>query len=351
MGSVQDQQVTEPVGAYNGDAMEVLLVAARRVGAPGRLLAAVRQQERRCSTPTPPASGTCPTPEATSEFFEMYGYFVRELHRVTMPGRVNAVHCMDVPAGNSGGDALIDFPGDVVRLHQRQRVRLPRPPRHLEGTAGRPQPDDGQGPHPQDHHRGLHAGGYRGRGLPADLPQAGRQPGAGDSPERLRRVLRRRASLRPKCSGTGDGRAVSSRTATRSGCGGSTPALVWDDIRGNLGQFDDSGHMAVLPYREARDEEDERHVHALQLDVIRRAVDMRTNPGETVVSPFAGVGSEIFAAVQLGRKAIGAELKPSYYRQMLKNLRALESWSPSQGELALDLQETQAPDSEVLATG
>jgi DNA modification methylase len=110
---------------------------------------------------------------------------------------------------------------------------------------------------------------------------------------------------------------------------------VWDDIRGNLGQWDRRDHMAVLPHRQARDEEDEKHVHPLQLDVPRRLVDMRTNPGETVLSPFAGVGSEVYAAVELGRRGIGAELKPSYYRQAVKNLAALESAGPQQAELDL----------------
>ena len=81
--------------------------------------------------------------------------------------------------------------------------------------------------------------------------------------------------------------------------------------------------MAVLPYREARDEEDEKHVHPLQLDVIRRCRGLRSNPGETVLTPFMGVGSEVYAAVELGRRGIGAELKPSYYRQAVKNLASI----------------------------
>jgi DNA modification methylase len=107
---------------------------------------------------------------------------------------------------------------------------------------------------------------------------------------------------------------------------------VWDDIRGNLGQFDERSHMAVLPYREARDEEDEKHVHPLQLDVIRRAVDLRTNPGETVLTPFMGVGSEVYAAVELGRLGLGIELKPAYYRQAVKNLH--EITEPAAGDQA-----------------
>ena len=113
---------------------------------------------------------------------------------------------------------------------------------------------------------------------------------------------------------------------------------VWDDIRGNLGQWDDRKHMAVLPYREARDEEDEKHVHPLQLDVSRRFVDMRTNPGETVYTPFGGVGSEAYAAVELGRRGVASELKPSYYRQAVKNLATLEDGAqPEQAVMEFEM--------------
>jgi len=76
----------------------------------------------------------------------------------------------------------------------------------------------------------------------------------------------------------------------------------------------------VLPYQAARDENDERHVHPLQLDVIARAVELRSNPGEVVFTPFMGVGSEVYQAVAMGRKGIGAELKKTYYNQAVKNV-------------------------------
>jgi DNA modification methylase len=79
----------------------------------------------------------------------------------------------------------------------------------------------------------------------------------------------------------------------------------------------------VLPYREARDSEDEKHVHPLQLDVIERACTLWTNPGEVVVTPFMGVGSEVYGAVSMGRRGIGCELKSSYYRQAVKNLQSI----------------------------
>jgi hypothetical protein len=87
---------------------------------------------------------------------------------------------------------------------------------------------------------------------------------------------------------------------------------MWDDIR----------MQRVLPYREARDSEDEKHVHPLQLDVIDRCVQLFSNPGETCFTPFMGVGSEVYSPVMLDRRGMGAELKPSYYRQAVKNVTA-----------------------------
>jgi DNA modification methylase len=87
-------------------------------------------------------------------------------------------------------------------------------------------------------------------------------------------------------------------------------SAFWDDVR--IGR--------VLPYKPARDKEDEKHMHPLQLDVIERCVVLWSNPGEVVLTPFLGVGSEAYGAVINGRKAIGVELKPSYFRQAVKNL-------------------------------
>jgi len=89
-------------------------------------------------------------------------------------------------------------------------------------------------------------------------------------------------------------------------------SAFWDDIRLDR----------VLPFKPARDAEDEKHVHPLQLDVIDRTIALWSNPGENVLTPFMGVGSEVFGAVMAGRKGIGVELKPSYYRQAIKNLNS-----------------------------
>jgi DNA modification methylase len=95
---------------------------------------------------------------------------------------------------------------------------------------------------------------------------------------------------------------------------------VWDDIR-----IDE-----VLQYKESKDEDDEKHVHPLQLDVIHRAVELWSNPGEIVLTPFMGVGSEVYGAVNLKRRAIGIELKDSYYKQAIKNLSNMPSETKSQ---------------------
>jgi DNA modification methylase len=87
-------------------------------------------------------------------------------------------------------------------------------------------------------------------------------------------------------------------------------SAFWDDVRLDR----------VLPFREARDEEDEKHVHPLQLDVIDRVLVLWSNPGERVLTPFMGVGSEVYGAVRAGRFGVGVELKPSYYRQAIRNL-------------------------------
>ena len=92
----------------------------------------------------------------------------------------------------------------------------------------------------------------------------------------------------------------------------------------------------MLPFKEARDEEDERHVHPLQLDVIDRCLTLWSNPGETVLTPFMGVGSEAYGAVCAGRKAIGVELKPSYFRQAVKNLESAKVGKRDEEQQAIE---------------
>jgi DNA modification methylase len=104
----------------------------------------------------------------------------------------------------------------------------------------------------------------------------------------------------------------------------SFPVKLWQNFADP--HWDDINPSDTMQYRSAREHNDERHICPLQLEVIRRAVKLWTNPGDTVWSPFAGIGSEGFVALEMGRKFIGSELKRSYYTQACRNLdRALSA--------------------------
>lgn len=251
------------------------------------------------------------------DYQEHYAFFVREIFRITMPGRMTAVHCTDIPSGNTGGDYLIDFPGDIIRLHETEGWRYmarysvwkePLAVRNrtmAKNLAHRGIVEDssqcsvasadyllvfrraGKNPVPIEHPTGLHS--YAGsRKMPAELLQYKGYKGNQIYNRYSHWIWRQYASA------------------------------FWDDIR----------LLNVLPFKESRDEEDEKHVHPLQLDVIERVLQLWSNPGETVLTPFMGVGSEVYQAVRSGRRGIGIELKPSYYRQAVKNLEAAENEAP-----------------------
>ena len=243
------------------------------------------------------------------EFFEHYGYCIDEIARITMPGRISAVHCMDIPLSNSGCDAMFDLPGRIIREHESRgfvyggrRVIWKEPlmvrnRTMMKSLHHKTLCEDstrcsianadyllmfrrkGENPVPVTHDVGLmHYSGER--GIPADLLTYRGMDGDQKKNQFSQWIWRQYASS------------------------------VWDDIR-----IDN-----VLPYRSAKDGEDEKHVHPLQLDVIDRAVVMWSNPGETVLTPFMGVGSEVYGAVKAGRRGVGVELKESYFRQAVLNM-------------------------------
>jgi hypothetical protein len=222
------------------------------------------------------------------------------------------VHCADVPTGNTGCDHMFDLPGEIIRLHESIGFRYaaryciwkePLAVRNrtlAKNLAHKTIVEDstecsnagadylllfrrkGENAVPVAHPTGLHS--YAGeREIPAELAPFKGWKGKQTENRFSHWIWRQYASS------------------------------FWDDIRLDR----------VLPYREARDSEDEKHVHPLQLDVIERACTLWTNPGEVVVTPFMGVGSEVYGAVSMGRRGIGCELKSSYYRQAVKNLQSL----------------------------
>lgn len=272
--------------------------------------------------------------DSYDKFFEHYGYMVAEIARLTPPGRLTLVHCMDVPTGNTGkDDELTDFPGDIIRLHRKHdfgyvaRYHVWKEPlavrnrTMVKALAHKTIVDDssrctvasadyllafrkrGENPIPITHPHGLLE--YAGeRQIPSELLKYKNWQGNQIENRYSHWIWRQYASA------------------------------FWDDVR--------MDH--VLPYREARDSEDEKHVHPLQLDVIDRALVLWSNPSETVLTPFMGVGSEVYCSVRAGRKSIGIELKPSYYRQAVKNLEMLDQEQLNQASFLDDVDQTSESD-------
>lgn len=302
--AVTSQIITDIYALYNGDCCEVL--------------PELKEGSVHLSVYSPPFAGLYRYSSSDrdlsnsrnyEEFFQHYAFIVKEIYRLTMPGRMTAVHCMDVPSSNTGNDWLSDFPGDIIRMHEKIGFRYvaryhvwkePLAVRNRTMTkalAHKQIVDDssrctvasadyllvfrrkGDNPVPIAHPHGLTE--YAGeRVMPAELLQYKNWTGKQTENRYSHWIWRQYASA------------------------------FWDDVRVDR----------VLPYRAARDAEDEKHVHPLQLDVIDRCITLWSNPGETVLTPFLGVGSEIYGAIQAGRRGIGIELKPSYYRQAVKNL-------------------------------
>lgn len=312
--AVSDQVLTDTYALYNGDCCEVLpTLPDRSVG---------------LSVYSPPFCGLFnysshdqdmsnnPTYDG---FLEHYAFLVEQIARVTQPGRMTAVHCMDIPnPGQRSG--YYDFPGRVIALHERFgfhffgrafiwkepltvaiRTRL----RHLthkqlvkdsaESTIAAGDQflffkREGENAEPVTHETGFdrYAGG---REVPPELWKfKGEKEQAKNKLSHW--IWRQYASC------------------------------FWDDIR--LGR--------VLPYRAAKEPDDEKHVHPLQLDAIERVVTLWSNPGNVVLTPFMGVGSEVYGALINGRRGIGVELKASYFKQAVRNVSVAKFGEAEQGE-------------------
>jgi len=221
-----------------------------------------------------------------AEFFEQHAFMVRELYRVTKPGRLFSAHCMLLPTSKArdGVIGLTDFRGQLIRQFQDEGFVF-----HSEVVIWKDPVTAMQRTKALGLlHKQIKKDSCMSRqGIP-DYLVTMRKPG--DNPEPV--------------THTDEDFPVSLWQRYAS--------PVWMDI-------DPSD---TLQFRSAREDDDERHICPLQLEVIRRALKMWSNPGDVVLSPFAGIGSEGYVALQEGRKFVGAELKASYYKQAVANLQA-----------------------------
>jgi len=319
--AVIDQEVNDRYAIYNGDCVEVMKgLPADRVhlsvySPPFGGLYCYSSSERDLSNSTNYA-----------QFFKHYDFVVREVERVTMPGRMTAVHCADVPSGNSGGDHMVDFSGDIIRLHQAAgfsyvaRYAIWKEPL---GVRNRTMRKDLA-------HKSIVDDSSRCSCAAADylliFRKRGTNPAPIVHPVGLTEYYGERkppAELLPLRGYKGN--QIQNRYS--HWVWRNYASAFWDDVR----------ISRVLPFEKAKDEDDEKHVHPLQLDVIDRCLVLWSNPGETVLTPFMGVGSEVHESVALGRKGLGIELKPSYYKQSVKNLNAVGMAKTDQVELTLEM--------------
>lgn len=316
--AVKEQEITDNYAIYHGDSCEVL---------PN-----LKDGSVDLSIYSPPFCGLfnySSSPRDLSncrtydEFFEHYRFIVEEIHRLTKPGRFTAVHCMDVPtSGGSNIGGYIDFPGDIIRLHQElgfefwTRRAIWKEPLKVrlrtmaKGLAHKQICDDaslttvagadyllefrkkGENQTPVTYPTGLHR--YAGeREVPHDVLSYRGFEGDQKKNRFSHFIWRQYASS------------------------------FWDDIR----------IERVLPFQDSREDDDEKHVHPLQLDVIERVCVLRSNPGETVLTPFMGVGSEVYGAVMNRRRGVGIELKKSYFKQARLNMKSASEEIREEGYL------------------
>jgi DNA modification methylase len=327
MKKVKDQLVTDNYAIYNSDCMYVLPT--------------LEDESIDLSIYSPPFAGlynyssadndfsNC---ESKEQFLEQYEYLVKEMARVTKKGRINAVHCTDV---HDNSCRLWDFPHEIIRIHEkygfeyRNRITIWKEPlkvrmrtmvqslmhKFIVEDSTRcftAMPDyvliftkKGENEVPVTHEKGLTK--YFGSTpiLPNILQAWNNANKDGFNEEQLWEHLNNKFKNWDEPKSNKLSHYIWQRYAS----------AVWDDIR----------LENILPFRDSKEEDDEKHVHPLQLDVIDRLVELYSNPNEVVFTPFMGVGSEVYSPVSLGRKAIGIELKDSYFKQAKINLGLAKS--------------------------
>lgn len=220
------------------------------------------------------------------EFHEHYGFIVDHMLRVTKPGRLSVVHCQQLVTqkGRDGAIGLLDFRGDLIRTHLEAGWIF-----HGEVTIDKdPQAQAIRTKATTLMFQTLNRDSSMSRPALADYLLMFRKPGDNEVP------------IKPDCD-------------NNTWIQWARP--VWYEIR----------ETNTLNTSVARDDADERHICPLQLDLIERCIRLWSNNGETVLTPFLGIGSEVYTAVKLGRRGIGCELKPSYWRTAVNNLKALDA--------------------------
>ena len=320
----KQQLITDEYAIYNSDCMEILptlkdeSIDLSVYSPPFANLYTYSSSERDMSN--------C---DSTKDFLIQYEYLVKEMARVTKPGRINCIHITDLIDIKG---TLEDFPHEIIKLHKKHgflfknritvwkeplKVRIRTMVQSLmhkyimeDATKCFPANPDyilifkkkGETKIPVTHQFGINE--YFG-----DIPILPNMLKAWNNANNTNLDSDELWNHLNKINEDDKITKLNHYIWQRYASG------VWDDIRDNN----------VLPFRDSREDDDEKHITPTQLDVIDRCVSLWSNPGEVVLTPFMGVGSEVYSPLSLGRKAIGIELKDSYYKQAIINLNHAKS--------------------------
>ena len=280
--NVKQQYVDDTCALYNGDSCEVLTeipddsIHYIIYSPPFASLYTYSNSERDL--------GNCRT---RAEFFEQFNFIVKELYRVLMPGRLMSVHCMNLPTSKSrdGFIGIDDFRGDLIRLFQENGFIY-----HSEVCIWKD---------PVVAMQRTKALGLLHKQIKKDSAMS-RQ----GIPDYL--VTMRKTGENPE--------PITHTNET-------FPVAIWQKYASP--RWTDINPSDTLQYKSARENEDEKHICPLQLKVIERGINLWTNPNDIVLTPFMGIGSECYKAIEMGRRAVGVELKESYYNQAVKNIQSV----------------------------
>jgi len=287
--NVKDQYITDRYAMYCGDTTEVIKGVAN--DSVGLIVYSPPFSSLYCYSNSDRDLGNSRNDE---EFFMHFDFIVKELYRILMPGRIMAVHCMNIPAmkERDGYIGIKDFRGDLIRCFQKHGFIY-----HSEVTIWKNPVTEMQRTKALGLlHKQIKKDSSKSRmGMPDYIVFMRKQ---GDNPEPI--------------THTNESYPVSLWQNVASPAWELTPP-VWNDI-----------NQSNTLNRMFSDEESEKHIAPLQLDVIERIVNLYSNPNDVVFTPFMGIGSEVYQSVKMGRRAIGIELKDAYFEQAVKNMKSLE---------------------------
>lgn len=287
--NVKDQYITDRYAMYCGDTTEVIKNVAN--DSVGLIVYSPPFSSLYCYSNSDRDLGNSRNDE---EFFMHFDFIVKELYRILMPGRIMAVHCMNIPAmkERDGYIGIKDFRGDLIRCFQKHGFIY-----HSEVTIWKNPVTEMQRTKALGLlHKQIKKDSSKSRmGMPDYIVFMRKQ---GDNPEPI--------------THTNESYPVSLWQNVASPAWELTPP-VWNDI-----------NQSNTLNRMFSDEESEKHIAPLQLDVIERIVNLYSNPNDVVFTPFMGIGSEVYQSVKMGRRAIGIELKDAYFEQAVKNMKSLE---------------------------